>query len=186
LQAVCLTDSPLIALGSPEVAHRLRGRDVAALADEPLLGVAALWQRWFEMNGVRTRVNPVAAFNDAGLLLQAAEQNLGIALSREILAADALRDGRLVRLSATAMHENEADAYWLAFSPRLAEWPPLVALRDWLFDELAVSQRALNASGYRVAVATDARAPAGPAPPVVRTGAHARAKRAAPARRRAR
>jgi len=152
LQALCLTDSPMIALGSPEAAHRLRGRDTAALADEPLLGNAAQWQQWFALNGVRTRVNPVAAFSDGGLKLQAAEQNLGLTLSREILAADALRDGRLVRLSATTMHEDEADAYWLVFPPGLADWPPLVALRDWLFEELAVSQRGLQ----RTAVMPDA------------------------------
>jgi len=147
LQSLCLTDSPMIALGSPEAAHRLRGRDTAALADEPLLGSAGQWQQWFALNGVRTRVNPVAAFSDGGLKLQAAEQNLGLTLSREILAADALRDGRLVRLSATTMHEDEADAYWLVFPPSLADWPPLVALRDWLFEELAVSQRGLERGG---------------------------------------
>ena len=156
LQALCLTDSPLIALGSPEAARRLRERDVAALADEPLLGATSLWQRWFALNGVRTRVNPVAAFNDAGLMLQAAEQNLGIALAREILAADALRDGRLVQLSPTAMHEDEADAYWLAFPPGLADWPPLVALRTWLFDELAVSQQGLAGGSSSVQAAPHA------------------------------
>jgi LysR family glycine cleavage system transcriptional activator len=156
LQALCLTDSPLIALGSPEAARRLRDQDVAALADEPLLGAASLWQRWFALNGVRTRVNPVAAFNDAGLMLQAAEQSLGIALAREILAADALRDGRLVQLSPTAMHEDEADAYWLAFPPDLADWPPLVALRTWLFDELAVSQQGLAGGGNRAQAAPHA------------------------------
>jgi len=152
LQALCLTDSPMIALGSPEAAHRLRGRDVSALADEPLLGNAAQWQQWFALNGVRTRVNPVAAFSDGGLKLQAAEQNLGLTLSREILAADALRDGRLVRLSATTMHEDEADAYWLVFPPSLADWPPLVALRDWLFEELALSQRGLERGGITPAM----------------------------------
>ena len=144
LQAMCLTDSPLIALGSPEAAHRLRGRDNAALANEPLLGSAGQWQRWFALGGLRMRINPVASFNDAGLMLQAAEQNLGLALAREILAADAMRDGRLLRLSPTAMREEGTDAYWLAFPPALADWPPLVALRTWLFDELALSQRALE------------------------------------------
>ena len=96
---------------------------------------------------MRLRVNPVAAFSEAGLMLQAAEQNLGLALSREILAADALRDGRLVRLSAAALHEDAADAYWLVFPPGLADWPTLVALRDWLFEELAVSQRGLERGG---------------------------------------
>ena len=145
LQALCLTDSPFIALGSPQAAQRLQGRDVAALADEPLLGSASRWQQWFALQGVRTRINPVATFSDAGLMLQAAEQNLGLALSREILAADALRDGRLVRLSPAVLDAGLGDAYWLAFPPTLADWPPLQALRQWLVDELAASQREMEA-----------------------------------------
>lgn len=177
LEAVCLTDSPMIALGSPDAAHRLRGCAPAALADEPLLGNVATWQRWFALSGVRTRVNPVAAFNDAGLMLQAAEQNLGLALSREILAADALRDGRLVRLSPIALQDEEYDAYWLAFPPNLRGWPPLLALRDWLLDELARSQRELDATkagGLR------GTAPSG------RSGSRSRAASPASANRRAR
>jgi LysR family glycine cleavage system transcriptional activator len=144
LDAVCLTDSPLIVLGSPQAARRLQGCSAAELADEPLLGSTVMWQRWFALNKLRTRVNPVATFSDAGLMLQAAEQNLGLALGREILAADALRDGRLVRLSPVEMRHEEAQTYWLAYPPELADWPPLKALRQWLLDELALSQRELD------------------------------------------
>ena len=172
LEAVCLTDSPLIALGSPDAAHRLRGCKMAALADEPLLGSAALWQRWFALGGVRARINPVADFSDAGLMLQAAEQNLGLALAREILAADALREGRLQRLSPQAMQEETAYGYWLAFVPSLREWPPLVAFREWLQAELALSQRQLDG-------ATETS-------PASRSGNRSRAASAAPRRPRAR
>ena len=172
LDAVCLTDSPLIALGSPDAAHRLRGAGVSALADEPLLGSATLWQRWFALGNVRARVNPVADFNDAGLMLQAAEQNLGLALAREILAADALREGRLVRLSSVAMPDDAAYGYWLAFIPSLHDWPPLVALREWLLAELAQSQRHLDG--------VKEKTPAG------RSGSRSRAASAAPVRRRTR
>jgi LysR family glycine cleavage system transcriptional activator len=135
-----LIDSPLIAIGSPNAAHRLSGRDAKALADEPLLGSASLWARWFELAGLRVRVNPVAAFNDAGLMLQAAEQGLGLALARELLAADAICDGKLVRLSPLSLPDDEAYAYWLVYPPDLRDWPPLVALRDWLREELTQSQ----------------------------------------------
>ena len=172
LETVCLTDSPLIALGSPEAAHRLRGSDTAALADEPLLGSAALWQRWFALGGVRARVNPVADFSDAGLMLQAAEQNLGLALAREILAADALREGRLLRLSPQAMQEDTAYGYWLAFVPSLRDWPPLVAFREWLQAELALSQRQLDGATGTA--------------PASRSGNRSRAASAAPRRPRAR
>ena len=154
LSAERLIDSPLIAVGSPQAARRLMGRGPAALAEVALLGRPALWKRWFELAGLRVRVNPVAEFNDAGLLLQAAEQDLGIALGRELLAADALQDGRLVRLSPLALPDDVAYAYWLVYPPELRDWPPLVALRGWLHDELAQSQARL---------ATNRTAPAAPA-----------------------
>ena len=172
LEAVCLTDSPLIALGSPEAAHRLRGASAAQLAGEPVLGSASLWQRWFALNGVRARVVPVADFSDAGLMLQAAEQNLGLALGREILAADALREGRLVRLSAVSMPEDAAYGYWMAFPPALIDWPPLVALQAWLLDELAQSQRQLDSVKETA--------------PASRSKSRSRAAKAAPTRRRVR
>jgi LysR family glycine cleavage system transcriptional activator len=144
-EAERLIDSPLIAVGSPNAARRLLGRDAAALADEPLLGDTDVWESWFALAGVRCRVNPVAAFNDAGLMLQAAEQDLGLALARELLVADALRDGRLMRLSPLALAKDQAYALWFVSASGLREWPPLAALRAWLFEELARSEQWLRA-----------------------------------------
>ena len=136
---------PMIVVGSPTAARRLLGAQPEAIAREPLLGDADLWKAWFDAAGVRTPVTIVAYFNDAGLMLQAAEQNLGLALSREILAADALQDGRLVQLSpVTIMHEY-AQPYHFVYPPSLRDWPPLVALRDWLREELDASYAALRA-----------------------------------------
>ena len=144
LVAERLIDSPLIALGSPTAAHRLQGSPAKALADEPLLGSPSLWARWFELSGVRVRIIPVATFNDAGLMLLATEQGRGLALARELFAADALRDGRLVRLSPLALPDDDAYAFWLVYPPALTDWPPLVALREWLKDELARSQATMD------------------------------------------
>ena len=77
---------PIIVVGSPAAARRLVGAHAEALAREPLLGDSDLWRDWFTAAGLRTNVRTVAVFNDAGLMLQAAEQNLGLALSRELLA----------------------------------------------------------------------------------------------------
>ena len=81
---------PIIIVGSPSAARRLQGAQPEALAREPLLGDDDMWNDWFAAAGLRTNVRTVAVFNDAGLMLQAAEQNLGLALSRDLLAADAL------------------------------------------------------------------------------------------------
>ena len=135
---------PMIVVGSRAAARRLLGAQPEALAREPLLGHADLWKTWLAAAGVRTNVTTVAVFNDAGLMLQAAEQNLGLALSRESLAADALGDGRLVQLSPVTIVHAEAQPYHFVYPPSLRTWPPLVALRQWLRDELDRSYRALR------------------------------------------
>lgn len=144
LVAERLADSPLIAFGAPAAARRLAGRPVEAFADEPLIGAPDLWEEFFARAGCKVPVNPVASFNDAGLMLQAAEQGIGITLGRELLATDALRDGRLVRLSPLELTDDSAYAYWLVYPPEHADWPPLQAFRAWIHAELA---RSLQAAG---------------------------------------
>jgi LysR family glycine cleavage system transcriptional activator len=146
LEAARLFDQPpIILLGSPAAAARLQGATPADYAREPLLGDADLWLDWFAAAGVRANVTTVAVFNDAGLMLQAAEQNLGLVLSREILAADALRDGALVQLSPITITHAEAQPYNLVYPPNLREWPPLKSLLLWLRDELKLSYESLHA-----------------------------------------
>jgi LysR family transcriptional regulator, glycine cleavage system transcriptional activator len=140
---------PLIVVGSPAAARRLLGAQPEALAREPLLGDAELWQLWFAAAGLRTQVTTVAVFNDAGLMLQAAEQNLGLAIGRELLAADALHDGRLVRLSPLSIAYEHAYPYHLVYPPGLRDWPPLAALRQWLRDELDLSRKRLRPTKAR-------------------------------------
>ena len=155
---------PIIVVGSASAARRLLGAQPEALAREPLLGDSELWQDWFAAAGVRTNVRTVAVFNDAGLMLQAAEQNLGLGLSREILAADALCEGRLVRLSPVTITHPEAEPYHLVYPPGLREWPPLVSFRAWLYDELDRSEKELRRAMRERAAASGGRAGAAGSP----------------------
>ncbi|MDM4764592.1 LysR substrate-binding domain-containing protein [Pelomonas sp. SE-A7] len=150
-----LFESPFLPVAAPGLAHRLIGAPPAQLAGEMLLGDAALWMSWFEAAGSPQRVTPVASFNDAGLLLQAAEQGMGIALCRELLAADALLDGRLVRLSAPCMLDNEQRSYHLVYPPALRDDPALRAFCDWLKSEIAQSRAALSGSPARETAPAD-------------------------------
>ena len=138
---------PIIVVGSSSAARRLAGAQPEALSREPLLGDSDLWHAWFKAAGLQISVRTVAVFNDAGLMLQAAEQNLGLALSRELLAADALCEGRLVRLSPVSIKHAEAQPYHLVYPPALREWAPLASFRTWLYDEVAASLEALRRSG---------------------------------------
>ncbi len=137
------TPLPLIVLASPETAAALPDRTPQTLARQPLLGDREIWQHWFNAAGLRTAVTPVASFNDAGMMLQAAEQGLGITLGRELLAADALCAGRLVQVSPVSVHYEQAQTYHLVYRPSLRDWAPLVALKQWLREELEMSRRNL-------------------------------------------
>ena len=135
----------------------MQGAQPEALAREPLLGDDDMWNDWFAAAGLRTNVRTVAVFNDAGLMLQAAEQNLGLALSRDLLAADALREGRLVRLSPISIMPADALPYHLVYPPGMREWPALAAFRDWLSDELDRSRDELQSAEVRPAPAASAK-----------------------------
>ena len=63
---------------------------------------------------------------------------------RELLAADALADGRLARVSALSIAYEPAHAYHLVYPPSVRDWPPLAALRQWLRDELELSRGQLE------------------------------------------
>ena len=134
-----LIDSPLIAVAAPQRAARLRADDPRALAQEPLLGASDTWAQFLAQCGVSLDAKTVADFNDAGLMLQATEADLGVALARELLAADALQAGRLVRVSAHQMRVESAPSYWLVYPPELVDWPPMRSLQAWLVREIEAS-----------------------------------------------
>jgi LysR family glycine cleavage system transcriptional activator len=137
--------TPFVAVGSPGSAARVAGKPLDAVANEPLLGDRDLWKRWFRAVGVEANPMPVAMFNDLSLMLQATEQDLGFAVVREMFAADALRQGRLVKLSDTRFIHEGASSHHLVYPPTLKDWPPLQALRSWLRAELEASMRSLEA-----------------------------------------
>jgi LysR family glycine cleavage system transcriptional activator len=139
LEAERLFESPLVPVAAPAAAERLAGRGAAALVDEPLLGDAGTWGRWFESAGLQAVARPVASFNDAGLMLQAAEQGLGVTLARDLLVADALREGRLVRLDGPSLVDESVLPLWLVYPPGQGTSEGLEALRGFLQDELAAS-----------------------------------------------
>lgn len=140
-------DSPLIVVGSRQAAQRIAGRGPQALAGEALLGQPSLWKRWFDQAGVSAPLHTLATFSDSGLMLQAAEQDLGLALARGLYLLDALADGRLQRLSDVVLPYQPAQRYFLVYPPSLSDWPPLLALRAWLTRQFQLSIQVLSATG---------------------------------------
>lgn len=138
-----LFHSPMIAVASPALAHRLIGQPLSALAAQPLLDDVDAWREWFAQAGLPITPVVVATFNDAALLLQAAEQGMGLALVRELLAADALLDGRLVRVAPQTV-DLDSRQFQIVYPQALRNDPAVRAFCDWLHAEIGALQQQLR------------------------------------------
>jgi LysR family glycine cleavage system transcriptional activator len=93
------------------------------------------WRTWCAHFGVaHPRRTGALRFSQADLLLQAAEQGLGIALARLSLVGDALRAGTLVEL-APDKRLRANYGYYLVALPEKSERPAVAAFRQWLIEE---------------------------------------------------
>lgn len=89
-------------------------RSARELLDYPLINADEEWDRWFRRAGVLGRPpRQGPSFSDSGVILQAAETGHGVALGRELLVADALAAGRLVRLPGPRIRARRA--YYLIY-----------------------------------------------------------------------
>jgi LysR family glycine cleavage system transcriptional activator len=128
LSPVC---NPSVAAGPPPLRTPSDLRSVKLLHDTPKDG----WSRWLEEAGVAdVNVEAGPAFNDAGLMLQAAKDGQGVALGRMFLAADELRSGRLIRLFDIDLPNDYS--YWLVYPRSSSDRPDVLAFRAWLLTEV--------------------------------------------------
>ena len=89
------------------------------------------WESWFRAAGIETAVpQPVATFGDARLLLDAAARSQGIALARDMLTRNALRDGTLVRLF--DIDVVSPSSYFALVKPGPDPRPEISAFLSWL------------------------------------------------------
>ena len=95
-----------------------------------------LWERWLSAVGVTLAVQRRAlSFNSSSLMIQAAIDGLGVALSQGVLSGDDLAAGRLVRPFRLGV-STESSYYFVAPRGSSAR-PKVAAFRDWLFAEAA-------------------------------------------------
>ena len=105
------------------------------------------WRTWLLAAGVNN-VDPARGtiFHDASMLLQAAVAGQGVAIARGVLAADYLKEGRLVRPFELSLPLDYA--YYLVCPRASANDPKVEAFRDWLVAEVARDERLpRNANG---------------------------------------
>lgn len=98
------------------------------------------WKPWFDAAGLdwpEPARGPM--FNDSAHLMQAAAEGQGIALARDSLLGNDLRNGVLVRLFDVDVPNPRK--YFFVYPPRMAGSPKLALFRQWLHDEIAADRQ---------------------------------------------
>jgi LysR family glycine cleavage system transcriptional activator len=99
----------------------------------------SMWPRWLAAAGVRAeKLSSSLSFNYSSLMIQAAIDGLGVALTQEALVRDDLASGRLVKPFDIDMPSDYA--YYVVTPEAAAERPKVKAFREWLLAEIAASE----------------------------------------------
>lgn len=136
MQAQRIASGEVVPVATPALAHQWQVAFNSGASDVPLLEHDVTpWRSWFPAHQQRDKARPLALFNDAGLLIRAAEQGFGIALVKKMLVSDALAEGRLVAL-AQPRHLDQVDFY-LVWPQTAGLTLAVEALLHWLQRQLA-------------------------------------------------
>jgi len=133
LEVTKLFEEDLMPLCAPPLLNGRRLEQPGELLDFTLLHDERRedWRSWFAKAGVAA-TPPVAGpnFSDSGLLLQAAADGQGMALGSLLLAADDLREGRLV--VAYDLPLKSKLSYYTVCADRNLARPMIRSFHDWL------------------------------------------------------
>ncbi|MFC0008907.1 LysR substrate-binding domain-containing protein [Devosia nitrariae] len=128
----------------PDLARQLQGP--ADLAKVPVIredNSGPGWPEWFAAAGISNMPlvdGPV--YSDPQLAFEAALAGQGVMLAWSLIAADALRDQRLVRPFAQALPTELG--YWLVSTPDASRKSKVKAFRSWIEAELRLSDAGLQ------------------------------------------
>lgn len=126
----------LIACASPAFLARNPVHDAADLLNMPLLQIEtrpSAWEDWFSFYGVEAPLPRGMLFDQFAPMTEAAIHGLGVALLPRFMVEEELADGRLVGVWGEAVPGT--GSYWLVWPETRADYPPLVAFRDWIDEE---------------------------------------------------
>ena len=135
VQAIQLAHEDVFPVCSPRFNGGRLPATLAELAGAKLLHTPLQpWDEWFAALGVTvTHERRRMTFTETDILLRAAINGLGIALSRRLLAQPELDAGRLVR---PVPHSVRADrSYFIVYPDTVEPTPRLVTFRDWLLEQ---------------------------------------------------
>lgn len=123
------------AVAAPTVARLLKSP--ADLANVPLIRDTASmlpWEPWFAAAGIDPIPLSGPRYDDPTLAFDAAISEQGVLMAVEMMAADAVSDGRLVRVF--DIHVDSDVGYWLILVEGRRVPKKVKLFRDWLHDEV--------------------------------------------------
>ncbi len=137
------------------VLHRLLGEEIVPVASPKLIQQEKIkkpddlvrttllaqttrldaWANWFRSRQLDSlESTPTLVFEQFAMIIQASIANLGVALVPKVLVKDEVKNGDLVELFGSSVIDDKA--YFLAYPRDRADYPPLVAFRDWLLGQI--------------------------------------------------
>ncbi len=138
LEAECLLPQPFFPVATPDWAGRLR--TPADLAHVPVIhdeGTMVDWRAWFDAAGAPMPDLAGPRFSDPILALEAVMAGQGVMLAWDMVVADALTLGRLVR--PFEIEVESCLAYWFVTTAASTRSRKVRLFRDWLKREIAAS-----------------------------------------------
>jgi LysR family glycine cleavage system transcriptional activator len=146
LDTVQLSAEQLFAVCSPKLlSGRRRLGKPADILKFPLIHLdsRADWTRWLRAAGVdEGKVTHGPVLNRASMVIDAAINGQGIALTRTTLAAWDLINGRLVRPFPDSLPLSKT--YWIICPKATSSLPKIVTFQNWLLAEAAADARRLK------------------------------------------
>ncbi|AYD03019.1 LysR family transcriptional regulator [Neorhizobium sp. NCHU2750] len=140
-----LMDEDTVPACSPDFKARHAISTPADILRAPLLHLSTrpdAWELWFNRNGVAFDAVHGMLFDQFTTMVEAARAGLGAALLPRFLIARELEEGQLVQAAeGLAMPTGQ---YYLAYLPDRVSYPPLVAFRDWIMEEIRSDALALK------------------------------------------
>ena len=130
--------SMVVPVTSPGLAAKLKRPE--DLAQVPVIldqATMLSWERWFATAGVPLPILNGPTYSDPALAFEAATAGQGVLLAVEMMAADALADGRLV--APFGIRCRSALGYWFATSADRHVPPKVKRFKEWLDAEVAAS-----------------------------------------------
>ena len=128
----------LVPVASPKLIKREKIKKPEDLSQSTLLVQATrpeAWTKWFNYAGLQAVEPPsMLVFEQFAMVLQAAIAELGVALVPKMLVKEEVASGELVELFDLPFIDSKA--YFLAYPRERANYPPLVAFRDWLLGQI--------------------------------------------------